>query len=71
MRCSDAAAPAGLRPPRQPNRNRFPRAGQWDQEVLYVAEVRGELSPDISDEIVKRLNAADEAKGKASSAPTK
>ncbi|HEX4071163.1 MAG TPA: M56 family metallopeptidase, partial [Planctomycetaceae bacterium] len=46
-------------------------SGPWDQEILYVAEVRGALSPDISDEIVKRLNAADEAKGKASSAPTK
>jgi beta-lactamase regulating signal transducer with metallopeptidase domain len=43
----------------------------WDQEILYVAEVHGDITADISDEIVKRLNAADEAKHKASSAPTK
>jgi hypothetical protein len=40
-------------------------------EVVYVAEVHGELIPDISDEIVKRLNAADAAKDKAPNAPPK
>ncbi len=45
--------------------------GPWDQEVLYVAKVHGEVIPDISDEIVKRLNAADEAKDKAANATRK
>jgi hypothetical protein len=43
----------------------------YPPEILYVAEVRGALSPDISDEIVKRLNAADAATDKASSATRK
>jgi hypothetical protein len=40
----------------------------YPPEILYVAEVRGEQSPDISDEIVQRLNAA---KGKTSNSTAK
>ena len=46
-------------------------SASYPPEILYVAEVQVDQSPDISDEIVKRLNAADEAKGKASSATRK
>jgi beta-lactamase regulating signal transducer with metallopeptidase domain len=64
-----AAAPAVVP---ATTRNRFTSTmNAWDQEILYVADLHADGGLDISDEIVKRLNAADEAKGKTPRATPK